>query len=200
MIERLDGIVHARVDTHLTLQMGSIYVSMHVPRAHEVVVGSALVLYTHLVWNQETGPQLFGFMTSLDRTVFMLLTECSGIGPKLAVAALEALGADTVVHALYEGTEKVLSSVSGIGAKKAEYMIVHLKHKAGKLITSGLVGSNSGVSQFYELDSALQSLNYSRGEIQRALEHLKQFPRTDENSVSFDVMLRRALSYLAHKQ
>lgn len=200
MLELLDGRVEALIDTSMHLRVGPICFSLLVPRAYAIKVGSEITLNTLLLWNQETGPQLFGFITPLDRTVFTLVTECSGIGPKLALALIEQLGPETIVTALYEGNEKVLSSVSGIGAKKAEYMIVHLKHKAQKLITSGFITSSGSLSHFHDLDAALQSLHYSRGEIQRALEHLKQVPRTETSPLAFDVMLRRALSYLTHKQ
>ena len=108
-----------------------------------------------------------------------------------------------VITALYEGDQKVLSSVSGIGTKKAEHMIVHLKAKAQKLIKTGQISNTGSVSYLHEVDSALQSLNYSRGEIQRAMEHIKQAQasRAEETvPPSFDVLLRRALSYLTHKQ
>lgn len=201
MIDRLDGIVDSMTENSVVLRIGSVYLALQVPRAHQTTVGNAVILYTQLIWNQETGPHLFGFLSLLERTVFMLVTECSGIGPKLALAMLDQLGPEAIVTALYEGTEKVLSSVSGIGAKKAEFMIVQLKGKAAKLIKAGQISNTGSVSYLHEVDSALQSLNYSRGEIQRAMEHIKQAPRAETDAQpSFDVLLRRALSYLTHKQ
>lgn len=201
MIERLEGVIDALIDGGVVVRMGSIYLSLQVPRAFGMTVGSAITLHTELIWNPENGPQLFGFMTPLDRTVFSLVTECSGIGPRLALALLEQLGPEVIINALYEGDEKILSSVSGIGAKKAEFMILHLKVKAAKLIKTGQISNTGSVSYLHEVDSALQSLNYSRGEIQRAMEHIKQAPRADnEPQPSFDVALRRALAYLTHKQ
>jgi Holliday junction DNA helicase RuvA len=158
MIERVEGIVDALIDGGIIVRMGSVYLSLQVPRAFGITPGSAITLYTQLIWNQETGPQLFGFLAPLDRTVFLLVTDCSGIGPKLALALLEQLGPDVVITALYEGDEKVLSSVSGIGTKKAEHMIVHLKTKAHKLIKTGQISNTASVSYLHEVDSALQSL------------------------------------------
>ncbi len=201
MIERLHGIVDLRTESTIVLAIGPVYISLQVPRAYQITPGMSLTVYTQLIWNQETGPQLFGFITPLDRTVFMLVTECSGIGPRLALALLEQLGPESIIGALHEGNEKVLSSVSGIGTKKAEYMIVHLKGKAYKLIKSGQISNTGSLSQLSEVDAALQSLNYSRGEIQRAMEHLKEGARPENDQpLSFDVLLRRALSYLTHKQ
>ena len=127
MIERLEGIVDGLIDGGIVVRMGSFYLALQVPRVGGVIAGSQLTLYTQLIWNQETGPHLFGFLTPLERTVFNLVTDCSGIGPKLAMALLEQLGPEVIITALYEGDEKLLSSVSGIGTKKAEHMIVHLK-------------------------------------------------------------------------
>jgi Holliday junction DNA helicase RuvA len=204
MIERLEGIVDGLIDGGVVVRMGSIYLALQVPRAGGVLVGSSVTLYTQLIWNQETGPHLFGFLSPLERTVFNLVTDCSGIGPKLAMALLEQLGPEVIITALYEGNEQILSSVSGIGTKKAEHMIVHLKVKAHKLIKTGQISNTGSVSYLHEVDSALQSLNYSRGEIQRAMEHIKQAHSQrgaeDTPQPSFDILLRRALAYLTHKQ
>lgn len=201
MIDRLEGIVDSLGDGGIVVRVGSFYLALQVPRAFTVTPGNPITLYTQLIWNQETGPHLFGFMAPLDRTVFNFVTDCSGIGPKLALALLEQLGPDVIITALYEGDEKILSSVSGIGAKKAEFMILHLKAKAAKLIKAGQISNTGSVSCLHEVDSALQSLNYSRGEIQRAMEHIKQAPRAEnEPQPSFDLLFRRALAYLTHKQ
>lgn len=199
MIEQITGIVESIVQPNISIRMGPLCLSLQVPRAHSITNGSQVTLFTQLCWNAETGPQLFGFITPLDRTIFMLATECSGIGPRLALALIEQLGPEAIVTALYEGNTKLLSSVSGIGTKKAEYMIVHLKQKAQKLITLGLINTTGSLSHLHEVDSALQSLNYSRPEIQRALDHIKHLSTAD-TPPTFDLLLRRALAYLTHKQ
>jgi len=199
MIEQLTGAIESLIPPMMVIRLGPISINLAVPRAYGVTIGSTITLYTTLVWNQETGPQLFGFLAPIDRTVFNLATECSGIGPKRALALIEQLGPEAIVTALYEGNIKLLSSVSGIGTKKAEYMIVHLKQKAQKLITQGLINSSSAISCLHDIDGALQSLNYSRAEIQRALDHIKQGASADILP-TFDILLRRALAYLTHKQ
>src|SRR5580700_4938466 len=168
MIERLDGIILAVSDRKVTLQLGSFTLGLMVSNAHTLDIGTQVTLHTHLIWHQETGPNLFGFISIFDRSIFIMLTDCSGIGPKLALVTLESLGASGTLNAIYEGNVGALSSVSGIGEKKAEHIILHLKHKVGKLFATGLIlDSRNTVSQFYEVESALQSLNYSRSEIQK---------------------------------
>ena len=67
----------------------------------------------------------------------MLVIGCSGIGPKIALAVLAHLGAQGFVEVVSCGDERALSKVNGIGPKKAEQIIVQLKHKVSKLISSG---------------------------------------------------------------
>ena len=50
-------------------------------------------------------------------------------------------------------------------------------------------------SHFHDVSLALQSLNYSRIEIGRAMDFLKK--NTVIDNASFDVLLRQALSYLS---
>ena len=91
-------------------------------------------MQTYMHWNQDNGPTLYGFNSILEKTVFLLIISCSGIGPKIGLAVLHHLEPATFVQAIIEENIKVLSSISGIGAKKAEQICVALKHKVAKLL------------------------------------------------------------------
>ena len=78
-------------------------------------------------WNAENGPSFYGFTTPFDKTVFTHIMQCPGIGPKIALTALASIGASGILEAIQCGDIKRLSSINGVGTKKAEQIILHLK-------------------------------------------------------------------------
>lgn len=91
---------------------------------------AALEVY-HLV--REDDQLLFGFATERERTFFRTLLGISGIGPKLALAVLSGLTPGELAAAISEGDVRRLSSISGVGKKTAERIIVELKDKIDPL-------------------------------------------------------------------
>src|SRR4029077_12381368 len=70
---------------------------------------------------------LYGFDRAADRGVVQGLLSASGFGPKLALALLSALGPDRTVRSIRERDLAALSTVSGIGRKKAERLVLELR-------------------------------------------------------------------------
>jgi Holliday junction DNA helicase RuvA len=85
---------------------------------------------------REDTHKLFGFMTEDERGMFVLLMSISGIGPKLALSALSGLSIGELKVAIADGDTKRLSSISGVGKKVAERMVVELRDKMG--VSEGL--------------------------------------------------------------
>lgn len=197
MIHAIQGTVCAVLDQALVIECGHISYLVSMATTAHLSVGQKTQLHTYMHWNQEQGPTLFGFTNELERTVFLLIISCSGLGPKIALAILADLGASAFLHAVHAGDENALTNISGIGAKKAEQIIVHLKHKVAKLINSGIALEGSTESQqWVTLSQVLQSLNYSRPEIAAALKHLNESANTQ---APFDQLMRQALSFLSKK-
>ena len=81
---------------------------------------------------REDTHQLFGFMTEQERRLFIMLIGISGIGPKLALSALSGLTVRELVAAVVQEDVKRISSISGIGKRMAERIVVDLKDKVSK--------------------------------------------------------------------
>lgn len=94
--------------------------------------GSPVELYTHLAV-REDALTLFAFVTAEERRVFQRLITASGVGPRLALAMLSQLPAERIVRAIREHDIAALSSVSGVGKKTAERVILELKDKTEDL-------------------------------------------------------------------
>ena len=197
MVDYITGAITRAHQQELVVEIGPIGIALQVPNAQAFEQNKQIKVYSYVHWSSENGPSLFGFVSLLDRSVFKIIISCSGIGPKIALAVLSDLGAQGFLQAIMAGDEQVLSKVSGIGKKKAEQIIVALKHKVAALMESGTVDVSDikHASHFNDVLLALQSLNYSRPEIGRVMDYLKKSTTID--NVTFDVLLRQALSYLS---
>jgi holliday junction DNA helicase RuvA len=197
MVDYFVGTVKEALEQEIMLDLGMVGFALQVPSAHCFIKGSVVTLYSYLHWNAENGPSLFGFATPVDRSVFRVIISCSGIGPKIALAILADLGAQNFLHAISVGDDQKLSTVNGIGKKKAEQIIVQLKHKVAALLETGVVDMSDikDSSHFHDVSLALQSLNYSRIEIGRAMDYVKKNMKVTD--VTFDILLRQALAYLS---
>lgn len=90
--------------------------------------GTELRLYTYLNV-REDAMLLYGFLTRDSLEVFKQLINVSGVGPKFALAILNTFSAPELVGAIAAEDKNALSSVSGIGKKTAERIILELKDK-----------------------------------------------------------------------
>lgn len=196
MIHSLTGVIQGRKKQSITIGIGPVACELAVADESQFLQGKSCTIFTHLHWNQEQGPSLYGFATPADRAVFLLVISCNGVGPRLGLAVLADLGASLFVGAVQKGDIKALSNVSGIGAKKAEQIIVQLKHKVDNLIESGIeIDGGSDAIDWQTISEALKALNYSRTEITQALSYLRT--KQIDSPQSFDQLLRHALSYLS---
>lgn len=200
MIDILEGKVLAASLQRVTVLVGGIGWGIQVPDGDVFAVGETIRFFTHMHWNADQGPSLFGFIREIDRRVFLLIIDCPGVGPKLALAILRQLSPGTFISALVQGDVKTLSSVSGVGTRKAETLIVSLKNKALDLMEKGLECGVDGIGakNLTLVRQALEALNYDAQEISRAVEHVKGQGSFDQETVP--VLLKSALTFLARSR
>ncbi len=200
MLAFIQGKVVSVDQQIVVVQAGGLGISVAVARSEFFAQGQEVTLPIYMHWNQEQGPSVFGFQTEAEKMVFLLIISCSGMGPKIGLALLSALSPADFFTAIQEGNEKALSSVSGIGPKKAEQMVVQLRQKVSKLIESGVGSQMQGATKLEEwknVTQVLQSLNYSRPEVDAALNYLRK--EYGGSACTFDELLRASLSFLAKR-
>src|ERR671931_2874540 len=90
--------------------------------------GAEITLATELVV-REDGWALYGFLDDAERRFFQRLTSVQGVGPRIGIALLSALGVERGARALREKNIALLASVSGIGRKTAERLALELGDK-----------------------------------------------------------------------
>jgi holliday junction DNA helicase RuvA len=105
--------------------------------------GARVSLFTELVV-KEDGWSLYGFDTPTERLVFRNLLTASGFGPKLAIALLSALGPERTVRSIQARDLSALSSVSGIGRKKAERLVLELRDRFSDVVVDARIPRPEG--------------------------------------------------------
>jgi holliday junction DNA helicase RuvA len=151
--------------------------------------GARVSLHTELVV-KEDGWSLFGFDRPSERTVFQRLLGASGFGPKLALALLSALGAERTVRSIRSRDLAALSSVGGIGRKKAERLVLELHDRFGDV---GLEAPSPDSAGAGEAVTALISLGYGPGPAEDAVRAALASGTPQDTSQ----LIRRALQQLA---
>lgn len=198
MIYSVTGTILNFKENKVILQYSDLCFELFCPHAQSLTQGQKITLYTYLHWNQEQGPSLFGFQQLLDKDVFLMIIDCSGIGPKLGLTILEAVSAQDFLQIITQEDSKALSAIKGLGNKKAEQLILHLKGKISKIILGHpMTENNKIIAAWSDLQQTLNSLNYSPVEIKQVTNSLKQEFQSKE--IPFDLLLRKALSLLAKK-
>jgi Holliday junction DNA helicase RuvA len=112
---------------------------------------------------------LFGFADEVERAVFQELTQVRGVGGRLAIGLLRRLDSGSLIDAVAAGDASRLSSVPGVGAKRAQAICFELKPRFEKRF--GAVGSAlpGGVAVDERVLEALEALGFSRSEGVKAL-------------------------------
>ena len=91
-------------------------------------LGRTLSLFTHLVV-RETELSLYGFESEEDLSLFEVLLDVNGVGPKVGLAILSTLSPELLKGAIMREETAVLQRVPGIGKKTAERIMFHLRDK-----------------------------------------------------------------------
>ena len=154
-------------------------------------VGEAVTLATELVV-REDGWALYGFTNEAGRRFFQRLTSVSGVGPKLAVALLSALGVERGAKAVRDKNIALLSSVSGIGKKTAERLALELADKVGEFVDEGPRAADPRRGAAEAAMRALERLGYDPGEAGLAI---RQALAAD-GAADAETLVRRSLHHL----
>jgi holliday junction DNA helicase RuvA len=188
MIASIQGVLEARRAGYVIIHTGGFGIRVFVPtstlsRLGEV--GSEVSLYTHF-YVREDGMSLYGFSSEEDRDAFEQLIGISGVGPKIALALLSMMDAQTFYKAIADEDQQRLALTPGVGKKLAAKLVLELKGKLPSLIALGGTGATSpGGKMQSEILEALMGLGFSAAEAQVALSKIPQDqPMTLEEQIT----------------
>ena len=130
--------------------------------------GDTVTVHTHL-HVREDELSLFGFESPEEKSLFEHLLTVSGVGPKVALAALSALSPSALSEAIARDDVALISSVPGIGKKTAQRIILDLKDRLGMPDLAGASASAVGADVAAEATQALLGMGFSSAEVASAL-------------------------------
>lgn len=169
MIAFLTGRLAEKTATHAVLDVGGVGYLIAMPTSSLAALpteGDSVTVYTHL-HVREDELSLFGFESMAERSLFEKLITVSGVGPKVALAALSSFSPDTLAAAITQEDIALISSIPGVGKKTAQRMALELKDKLGPVTVSvgvaGSVGPDADATA--EAREALLSMGFSSAEI-----------------------------------
>jgi Holliday junction DNA helicase RuvA len=199
MIAFLRGQVLDKQPNRLIIDVQGVGYALHIPLSTYYNVGEPgteveLRVYTHV---REEALQLYGFLTTLEQEVFEHLIGVNGIGPKLALAVLSGMeNAEFIVSCVQRGDVTQLTRIPGVGKKTAERIVLELKDRLTKLIsTSDLAAPSASETKLRDdLISALLNLGYHRPLAQKAVDVVVN----KGSDVGFEEALKSTLQELSH--
>jgi len=146
MIGRVAGRLLYRAQDHVLIDARGVGYLVHVsdrtlaglPR-----LGEAVALFTDLQV-REDGWTLFGFPTLVEKEWHRLLLTVQGVGAKVSLAMLGALGPDALGRAIALGDWATLARAKGVGPKTAQRVANELRDKAPVVMAmAGLIGTTA---------------------------------------------------------
>ena len=139
MIGKLTGRIDYRAADHLLIDVRGVgYIVYCSDRTMAALpgVGEAVSLYTDLVVREDL-MQLYGFLSLVEKEWHRLLCSVQGVGAKVSLAILGALGPDGVSRAIALGDWGAVKAAKGVGPKTAQRIVLDLKDKAPGVMAMG---------------------------------------------------------------
>ena len=171
MIAAVTGEVISRRSDHVVIEAGGVgyrlAVSAETLRTVPAV-GERTSLHAHLI-PRDDALALYGFATEDERELFLSLISVSGVGPKVAMAALSGGTAGELLRAIAAGDAKRFQAVPGIGKRTAERIIVELRERVAGELEEGVATVSSEDDARSEARDGLLGLGYTPVEAERLL-------------------------------
>ena len=171
MIAAIRGEVMVRRPDHVVIDAAGVgyrlAVSTETLKAVPAI-GRETFLHAELI-AREDSLSLYGFSSEEERDLFRELISVSGVGPKVAIAALSGGSARELLRAIAAGDAKRFQAVPGIGKRTADRIIVELREKVAGTIEEEVAAGGEGEASARSLArDGLVNLGYALLEAEQA--------------------------------
>ena len=191
MIGKLKGVIDQIEDDHVIIDVAGVgyrvFCSGKTLSNFKESEPAMLLIETHV---REDHIHLFGFSSAEEKGSFILLQSVNGIGTRMALAVLSSFTPSELQNAIDNKDKELFRSVSGVGPKLAERIIVELK---GKIFSYNSVSAAPRVSQNNTITndaiSALINLGINRSEVISIVGSIMQ----ENPDITIDNLIRLAL-------
>lgn len=150
---------------------------------------------------KEDSMTLYGFTSTDDRDMFHVLQTVSGLGPKLALAALSVMGAGDLAQAIAGEESARLQKIPGVGKRMAQRLVLELKDKVAAF-TPALADVSSATTPAATgpvVDDVVEAL-VGLGFTDKAARPIVEAVVAEQPDAATPVVLRAALSQLGAKK
>ena len=174
MIAFLTGKLAGRSTTAAFIDVGGVGYAVSMSQASLAKlpeVGAEVHVLTYLQV-REDALALFGFLSAEEKALFERLISVSGVGPKVALAALSSFSPRALADAIAAQDVALVSRIPGVGKKTASRIILELKGSLDQGIES-LFGETAAAPPTDEglkgATEALLSMGFTSAEADIAL-------------------------------
>jgi Holliday junction DNA helicase RuvA len=175
MIAAVRGEVLVRRPDHVVIEAGGVGYRLTVSAETLKAVpatGREAFLHSELV-SRDDSLALFGFSSEEERELFGLLVSVSGIGPKVAIAALSGGPTRELLRAIAAGDAKRFQAVPGIGKRTSERIIVELREKVAGTLEEELLAAPGEADGRAMARDGLVNLGYAPLEAEQLLDGIE---------------------------
>ncbi|MHA7814876.1 MAG: Holliday junction branch migration protein RuvA [Pseudohaliea sp.] len=195
MIGSLRGVLVAKQPPEILVDVGGIGYELQVPMTtlfQLPALGQEVALVTHFAV-REDAQVLYGFIDARDRELFRNLVRVSGVGPKLALAILSGMDADSFVRCVQRDDSASLVALPGVGRKTAERLLVEMRDRLKDWLDDAAVPAATPAAErpadiTADAEGALVALGYKPAEAARLVAAVN-----DDSIDDSEELIRRAL-------
>jgi Holliday junction DNA helicase RuvA len=176
MIAAVRGEVLVRRPDHVVVDAGGVGYRLTVSAETLKAVpatGKETFLHAELIARDDS-LALYGFASEEERNLFGQLISVSGVGPKVAIAALSGGPVRELLRAIASGDAKRFQAVPGIGKRTSERIIVELREKIAETLEEEILaaGPERGEARGLARDG-LVNLGYAPLEAEQLLDGIE---------------------------
>ncbi|QCX32803.1 Holliday junction branch migration protein RuvA [Caloramator sp. E03] len=192
MIAYIKGTVETVGDDYIILDNNGIGYLIYMPLSdiEKVKNKNAIIKINTYQYVREDAIVLYGFISHEEISIFKMLINVSGVGPKAALSILSSISPSNFILAIITGDEKTLSSAQGIGKKLAQRIILELKDKFKDY---DFIKQNEEVKvedESMEALAALMTLGYTKSEAASAIKQV------DDGTLKVEDIVKKSLKVL----
>ena len=200
MLTFIKGILAEKNPTHVTVEVNGVGFGIFVPLSNFDKlgeIGSEVKLLTHL-HVKEDSLTLYGFLTAEERSLFEMLIEVSGIGPRTALGILSGTTVNDFHNVVLNKNYTRLTTLPGIGKKTAERLVLELYDKISKSNLKSAPDQKSSSGNYeirHEAIQALCSLGFSKPVAEKSVNGILM--TTSSSTMSLEDLIKKALKTAA---
>ena len=175
MIAFLRGILATKDSAGVIIDVGGVGYALSMSQgslAKLPATGEEVSLLTYMQV-REDAIALYGFSTAEEKALFERLISVSGVGPKVALAALSSFSPQALAGAIAASDVALVSKIPGVGKKTASRIILELKGSFDEYESSLFSGSEgTSLAQDASARAVLEDLlamGFSSAEAELAL-------------------------------